>query len=133
MGGKVQDGIMHIADWYSLNMWPWLMGDEEESPRTGFVLSDYGVMEGEFKYLQGRMLYSVWGEAVWPHSETPSQEELRDTILDCAFFGCLFNVVDDPEERIDVKGLYPELTQKLKTKLTFEKSKFWRNAVEGAN
>jgi len=37
----------------------------------------------------------------------------------------------DPEERIDVGILYPELRQQLKVKLQHEKSMFWTNEVNG--
>jgi len=154
--GKIDDGMMHIADWYTtfsamvgvdpadsraasarlpdldgLDMWPWLMGEVEDSPRTELVLSEYSVIENDFKYFQGRLIYSVWGDVVWPTGDTPTQDELRDTILDCSFHGCLFNLAKDPEERIDVAGLYPETTLHLKTKLVYEKSKFWVHEVDG--
>ena len=129
--GKVDNGLMHIADWYatfsymagvdvhdarasfaglpevdSLNMWPWLMGEEEESPRTGFVISDYAIMEGDFKYVQGRLLYATWGEPVWPNSDTPSQEEMRNDVSDCSFFGCLFNVCYARRESMGVASCH---------------------------
>jgi len=156
--GKVESGLMHIADWYatfsymagvdpadqrahfaglpapdSINMWPFLMGDPDatESPRKGFAVSDMTIIEGDFKYYSGRLLYAVWGESVWPNGDTPSQDDMRDDMLDCAFHGCLFDVAKDPEERIDVGILYPELRQQLKVKLAHERTEFWVNEVHG--
>jgi len=79
--GSVLTGMIHVCDWYrtfgvlagvlpadgpvkgasalgvppidGLDMWPLLSGVNGTSPRTGFALSQYAVVDGRYKYING--------------------------------------------------------------------------------
>lgn len=76
---------MHTADWYatlcamlgieasdpeavelglpdidSLNVWPYMMGEVEESPRFEIIISDTTIIYDAYKLMIGKYPYAVW-------------------------------------------------------------------------
>lgn len=83
--GVVLEGYMHTADWYatlcgmlgieasdpdavalglpdidSLNIWPYMMGEVDESPRFEIIISDTTIIYDAYKLMIGKYPYAVW-------------------------------------------------------------------------
>lgn len=151
--GVVLEGYMHIADWYatfcgmlgidasdpeaealglpaidSLNIWPYMMGEVDKSPRFEIVISDTTIIYDAYKLMIGKYPYAVWQSAVWPDKHTLSHDAMKDTVLDCIDIvgdwavrttkrGCLFNLTADPEERTDISDDFPDVVETLRARL----------------
>lgn len=133
--GRSLSGIIHIADWYStlcalagvspeddraalaglpsvdsINMWPYLSGQRQDSPRASAQLSRTAYLEGRFKLLTGDVSFACWGSEVYPNASAGAGPKFGpygspcNNTLHCGAPGCLFDVVSDVEERIDLAG-----------------------------
>jgi len=133
--GDIETGYMHVADWYTtfcmlagvnptdtmpetlglslpevdgLDMWPLLSGQIKTSPRSEILISESTYISASYKLMTGYFKYAIRQDAVWPDSSTPNDDELANEILDCVTDGpCLFNIVNDPEERYNLANSYP--------------------------
>ena len=143
---------MHIADWYStfcsfvnvnpqdgyavkhglpdidsVNLWPLISGEVDESPRTEIIISEHGLISGDYKLLIGNHNYAIWTEPIWPDSDTPPQKDLQSTTLSCVWPHqvCLFNVVEDPSESNNIAKDYPSLVETMKGRLDVATRSFY--------
>eukprot|EP00049_Salpingoeca_infusionum_P001522 m.48939 g.48939 ORF g.48939 m.48939 type:complete len:549 (+) comp11071_c0_seq2:65-1711(+) len=139
--GTRQEGIVHVADWYatfaalagvdptdhtaaasglppidSLNMWPFLSGQEKTSPRTDILISDSTLISGDWKVLTGKVSEANWGGPLYPNMST-YDDPISKYSLECGQSGCLFNVATDPHERNDVAAENPQLISQLIAKM----------------
>jgi len=150
--GDIETGYVHTCDWYStfcslagvdptdeladltglpgidgMNMWPLIEG-KEASPRTEMLISDTTLISGEWKFMQAKFRYAVWQSPVWPMASTPGQEVLENTVLDCVGnhgdSPCLFNIIEDESEYVNVAHLFPDVTSELQARLEELKKDF---------
>eukprot|EP00037_Helgoeca_nana_P034114 m.420597 g.420597 ORF g.420597 m.420597 type:complete len:523 (-) comp32655_c0_seq1:140-1708(-) len=110
----------------SYDMWPLLSGATEASPRTETVLEfrpssnatpsllhDAALVQGDWKYIQGRQSGTGW----WWGPEYPnSSVKLLPTSLGCPD-GCLFNISADVTEHNDLSASYPRIKATLQARL----------------
>ncbi|EGD79285.1 hypothetical protein PTSG_12912 [Salpingoeca rosetta] len=141
--GSNRTGIMHIADWYatfcalagvdptdhraaaanlppidSHNMWPYLAGQARFSPRDTVLVDRDVLVFGDYKLLLGASNpMANWSGPAYPNATTATSPISRYT-LNCSDPGCLFNVVEDPEERHDLAEEKPDILKLMKFTLT---------------
>ena len=146
MVGKTLNGIVHIADWYgtlcslagvappdpnaekyglpkvdSVNMWPYLSGLVDTSPRLGHLITADAYLRGQWKYiLPGtNMIESNWGGEYYPNAST-ANDPIDKYSFKCPKYGCLFNVEVDPEERHEVSASNQDIVRELRAELLKE-------------
>ena len=135
-GRSYTSGIVHVADWYltfanlagadpfsdreraptpldSHDMWPWLSGQVDESPRTE-VVYDHRLMDksGRFNYsARGALRVGDWKiivgtqpQASWYGQFSPIQTDPRLSLRysACGQTPCLYNLAADKTEHHDV-------------------------------
>lgn len=144
MRGNRAYGYMSVADWYStllplagadptdsaagvpgvdgLNMWPYLSGQQNKSPRTEIMIGSVAVkvdlqnklagalISGKYKIVLGTQSYGFWQGPIYPNATT--NHERDDINVDCKT-GCLFDIIDDPGEHKDLAKSMPEKLQEL--------------------
>ena len=133
--GMVLQGIMHNADWYptlatlagasptdppapgvttsnkvpgvdGFDMWPYITGKVEVSPRTEVVLDSTpngGIIVGDLKLILGTQRFSFWQAPIYPNASGPASS----SAFVCGQ-GCLFNVSADPSEYNDLAAERPD-------------------------
>jgi len=150
--GTVNDGIIHIADWYatlcglagvdptdtlasasglppidSLNMWPFLSG-EAASPRTTIPVSRECLIQGDWKLIVGTPAsndYEVRSD-YWQGSRFLSNTSKHRPQHDCKK-GCLFNVAEDRTEQRNVYVENPMRVAQMLAKLEHLKKSYFEN------
>lgn len=140
MRGQKNNGYIHITDWYatfcalagvdptdnsaskaklppvdSTNMWPLISGQNTTSPRVDIPLSEKTLISGPYKILTGTVPQAGWTGPQFPNNTHPqggisAKEECGDN-------GCLYNIIDDPEERINLAAKELEILQTMQQKL----------------
>ena len=139
MRGQKTDGYIHVADWYatfcalagidptderaakaklppidSLNMWPLISGQNSTSPRMDIPATIDTLISGEFKILTGTVNQAGWTGPHYPNTTNPAGG--IKTVEKCGD-GCLFNIMNDPEERVNLAGTMPEKLKEMQDKL----------------
>jgi len=152
--GKIMNEMMHITDWYatfshlagvdpidgnaskyglpqidSLNMWPLISGQNETSPRETILINNAGLVHKEFKYIEAsKAQFSGWTGPNYPNiTSFTSYPLLENMYLDCEN-GCLFNVVEDPTEHVDLaanSAVHKETLMMLHQLLLKERKMIW--------
>ena len=130
MRGQRTDGYIHVADWYgtfcaiagvdptdekaakaglppvdSLNMWPFISG-QTESPRTQIPISYNTLISGDYKILTGTVLQAGWTGPQYPNQTNSDGNGIYAKEV-CGDTGCLYNIKEDPEERINLANHLP--------------------------
>jgi len=130
----------------SLNVWPLITGINSTSPRYEWPLTPMGedlvredcggdaaYMMGGFKLIVGFVLQDGWTGQFHPNNTLPwdSYEHQHNcTIKEQGKIGCLFDVVNDPEERHDIVLEMPEKAAEIYTKMQAAQ-KTWYNPNRG--
>eukprot|EP00403_Amphidinium_massartii_P011184 CAMPEP_0178423458 /NCGR_PEP_ID=MMETSP0689_2-20121128/27699_1 /TAXON_ID=160604 /ORGANISM="Amphidinium massartii, Strain CS-259" /LENGTH=613 /DNA_ID=CAMNT_0020045053 /DNA_START=61 /DNA_END=1902 /DNA_ORIENTATION=+ len=153
--GKRLQGIAHIADWYTTlshlagvpfhdlkaeasgapdvdgyDLWPWLVGQEQESPRHELALSDRVLMAGRWKFMRGKFPGAAWTGINHPNSSYSRKLFERETspTLECdETLGCLFDVDSDPGEHNDLAQKHPEVAKLLQQRLQEVRQTIWHD------
>lgn len=149
--GKKLEGYTHIADWYatfaalagadptdhkakaanlpeidSLNLWPYISGQEAESPRTEIFADPDCLIVGDWKIIGANpknakdatgipIPVACWMGPQYPNG---SIDPSCKTVEHCGKTGgCLYNVKTDPTEHHNVAAANPEKLQELKDRL----------------
>lgn len=156
--GTKLDGYVHICDWYStfaalagvdptdqkakyfnlppidsLNMWPYLSGADDWSPRDEVYISKGTLIKGHFKIVEdkgdGELDQGCWSGPLHPNSTYPTMTQISfrrahggDGPLclrkeSCSKDGCLYNIRDDPGEHHDLSESYQEKFYELRDRL----------------
>ena len=139
--GQKTDGYMHVADWYgtfcaiagvdpfdvkackanlppvdSINMWPFISGEVNSSPRTEIPLSNNALIRGKYKILTGMTIMSDWTGPQYPNKTATNGNGLW-AIHNCGRTGCLYNIEDDPYEEMDLAEQNPIILASMLSKL----------------
>ena len=138
--GKMIEGYVHIADWYatfcalagvdptdtaaaranlppidSLNMWPLISGQNSTSPRVDIPISMTTLISGNYKILTGNVGQAGWTGPVYPNNtKTDGGINAREH---CGNRGCLYNIINDPEEHNNLASQMPRKLRKMRRKL----------------
>ena len=90
--GKKENGLMHIADWYTtfcsmldideedhvaieaglpavdgVDLWPLISGQVSHSPRSEIVISEHTLIFGDYKLMVGNHNYAIWASSSHVH------------------------------------------------------------------
>jgi len=151
--GTTIDEIVHIADWYatfaglaqvdpvdhraaqyglpptdSLDVWPLISGINNTSPRTEIPIDGGTLIQANYKLITESVPFAVWTGPVYPNKTTTIEGQLVH--LNCTA-GCLFDLVNDPNEYNDVSAKYPDVVTNMKNRLAELKKGYWINQEEG--
>jgi hypothetical protein len=118
----------------SLDMWPLLSGANATSPRTELPLSPTAFISGRYKLLLGAAEpYATWTGERYPNATSPAHRP-GDANADCATpGGCLFDVVADPTEHVDVAAAHPDIVAAMKARLGELAKGFYSNNDTGVD
>ena len=148
MRGQKTDGYIHIADWYStfcnlagvdptderaaeaklppidsLNMWPMISGQNATSPRVDIPATFSTLISGDYKILQGDVKQAGWTGPQYPNLTNPAGG--IKTVEHCGDGGCLYNIKDDPEERVNLATKMPDVLKEMQQKLAKYQATFF--------
>jgi len=165
--GTKLEGYTHIADWYatfaalagvdptdhkakaaglpaidSMNLWPYLSGQEEQSPRTEVFADTDTLIVGDWKITGADPQNAKSGKgdnvsfACWMGPQYPNGTKdpgcYRDE--DCAANGgCLYNIKEDPSEYVDHASTNPTKLRELQTRLAELQPTFFNPQRSGGN
>ena len=140
MRGHKTSGYIHIADWYatfcnlagvdptderaaeaklppidSLNMWPMISGQNATSPRVDIPASNNTLISGDYKILQGVVEQAGWTGPQYPNLTNPTGG--IKALEKCGQDGCLYNIKEDPEERVNLASKMPDVLKEMQEKL----------------
>jgi arylsulfatase I/J len=107
----------------SFNLWPYLSGEVNTSPRTEIALGDQaaretevtGLIQGEWKLLIGPVAQNGWTGPIYPNISTNWNS--GNSVEHCTNSGCLFNIFNDPTEHNEVSAQHPEIRLKLRQRI----------------
>ena len=163
MSGKKTDGYVHLADWYgtfcalagidstderaakanlppvdSLNMWPFISGLDSKSPRTDIPANIETLISDDYKIILGDVEQAGWTGPQYPNLTNPAGG--IKAVEHCGDTGCLYNIKNDPEERVNLASKMPDMLKTMRSKLAQyqkgyfnpERGKAWPHSCEVA-
>ena len=108
----------------SLNLWPYLSGNVSASPRTSIHLSDVAFVSGQYKLIRtNQPLRGCWSGPLYPNASQNTLPSFGPWLSpcppsrDCAGDGCLFDVVRDPHERVNLARSHASLLSRMQQQL----------------
>ena len=140
MRGQKTEGYIHIADWYAtlcalagvdptdkqaekanlppidgLNMWPLISGENSTSPQVDISLTLTALISREYKILIGDNNCAGWTGPVYPNSTHLNGG--IEAVEHCGDTGCLYNIMKDPLEHVNLASQMPDVLKDMQTKL----------------
>ena len=137
---KKAEGYIHLADWYgtfcemagvdptdeaaakaklppvdSMNMWPYISGKTDESPRKDVPVNINTLISGDYKIILGNVEQAGWTGPQYPNKTNPAGG-IR-AIERCGDHGCLYDIQKDPEERKNLAATMPTVLSSMRSKL----------------
>lgn len=90
-----------------LHTWPLLSGQNSTSPRVDIPISLTALISGEYKILTGDVKSAGWTGPTYPNNTHPDGG--INAIEHCGNSGCLYNIIQDPEERTNLASKTPDV------------------------
>ena len=140
MRGKKTEGYIHLADWYgtfcglagvdptdqkaavaklppvdSIDMWPLISGQNSTFPRLDIPASYLTLISGDYKILLVTVMQAGWTGPHYPNCTNPAGGIF--TVEKCGDSGCLYNIINDPEERTNLADKMPDILKDMQNKL----------------
>jgi hypothetical protein len=84
------------------------------------------LIQGRYKIIVGKARYGGWDGPIYPNSSSALERPDLHLPLDCGE-GCLFDVVNDPGEHIDLSSEHPEIFVRMKQRLAELRENFYEN------
>eukprot|EP01084_Bolivina_argentea_P144951 254210_1 len=136
--GLTENGMMHISDWYTTfcrmfgvdpfdkkaadnglplvdgyNMWPLITGQNSTSPRILLPIDNTTLISDNYKLIISQELipWACWEGNVFPNSSSPNNPPSACKV-NCSM-GCLFDVVNDYTEHIDLATNNMEIVKQM--------------------
>jgi arylsulfatase B len=155
--GTTNEGIVHIADWYgtfcalagvdptdevaaaaglppveSVNVWPLVSGANGTSPRSEIPVGPQVLIQGRFKLMLGKQIEATWAGPQYPNASSGASPVDPGPTLDCGF-GCLFDVVADPAEHVNVAADHADIVTAMTARLISLRKGFFSNSDDFTN
>ena len=163
MRGQKTEGYIHVADWYatfcgiagvnpkderaakaklppidSLDMWPLISGQNTTSPRVDIPVTNETLISGPYKIITGIADQAGWTGPHYPNTTNP-HGGIKE-VEHCGDEGCLYNIIDDPEEHTNLAATMPKMLKEMRAKLSKyqegsfnpHRGKAWPGACEAA-
>ena len=141
-GVSAQDNVPGLPPVDSLDMWPLLSGENTTSPRVEFAtdiecdprprngtIIKAGLISGRYKLVVGRQLGTGW----WWGPEYPNSTTKLPSKAPGCYPACLFDILADPGEHIDLIDTRPELYATLWKKLLIWNASVFQSDAGGTN
>eukprot|EP00948_MAST-09A_sp_MAST-9A-sp1_P000778 g778.t1 len=125
-----------LPDVDSKDQWPILMGtsSEDTTGRETILVHPNLLIHNEWKYAAPStvMIESAWGGPFYPNKTTADTGDAIDQhrFVCSATTGCLFNIVDDVEERNDVAEQFPDIVTQMQKLMEQERKTIWSQSHE---
>ena len=144
--GTKKSGIVHIADWYgtlcklagvevfddraaaaglppvdSLDVWPYLSGAAESSPRSIVPVEKTCLISGDWKLITAATQPGFWQGPRFPNGSSVELE------ASACSGGCLFNVESDPTEQLNLYEQRPDMVEQMSLQLKEQQAAFFEN------
>ena len=107
----------------SLNIWPMISGQNATSPRVDIPASYSTLISGDYKILQGIVAQAGWTGPQYPNLTNPAGG-IR-AVERCGDGGCLYNIKEDPEERVNLATKMPDILKEMQQKLAKYQATFF--------
>eukprot|EP01084_Bolivina_argentea_P160625 279688_1 len=125
--GMTENGMIHISDWYvtfcrmfgvdpfdqkaakhglppveGYNVWPLIIGENETSPRILLPIDNTTLINDNYKLIISEQLidWACWEGGIYPNASSPKNNPAKCR-KNCTN-GCLFDIVNDWTEHIDI-------------------------------
>jgi arylsulfatase A-like enzyme len=150
--GTVNNGMLHIADFYgtycglagvdptdalaaaaglppvdSLDVWPLISGANLTSPRNELPVSPQTLIQGTWKLITEQQIEATWSGPNYPNSSSVNNPVDPGPKLLCPN-GCLFDVVSDMTEHVDVAAQHPDVVASMTARLKELSQSFFDNS-----
>lgn len=103
-------------------MWPYISGQVAESPRTDIFGDVTMYISGDYKIMQGDNPDACWAGPQYPNG---TDDPACKTTEHCGDSGCLYNIIEDPQERHNVASEQPEKLKEMQQKLAAAQKTFF--------
>eukprot|EP01084_Bolivina_argentea_P003680 6923_1 len=150
--GEIENGMIHISDWYSTfssmvnvnpfdnnalehnlppvdgyDVWPLIIGETEISPRSIIPIDNTTLIMNNYKYIYApapkKIVDASWEGIQYPN-DTTSDHLVQSAKMDCSK-GCLFDVVADMTEHVDIGKDNPDIVQSMHNTLNELKKSYY--------
>ena len=151
--GTTSNGYVMLADWYTtfshlagidatdakaeraglpppdgLDMWPMLSGRNRTSPRTELPISSHTLTVGDWKIMTSTQRYNTWTPLTgWPPDFECRDRNSSKPLRCSADKPCLFNVREDPNERVDLSRRNSTVLRRMMASLRSMQATVWHN------
>jgi len=150
--GTTNNGMLHIADFYgtycklagvdptdslaaaaglppvdSLDVWPLISGANLTSPRVELPVSPQTIIQGNWKLITEQQIEATWSGPNYPNSSSVNNPVDPGPKLLCPD-GCLFDVVGDMTEHVDVAAQHPDVVASMTARLKELSQSFFDNS-----
>jgi arylsulfatase B len=149
--GTVDPSLVHIADFYatfcafagvdptdhkaaaaglppidSLDLWPLITGTNATSPRTEVPIAPGALISWPYKLVRGLTWWSGYSGEIYPNASSTAPNASPDIWVDCGN-GCLYDLVADETESVDLAASQPQLVVQLSARLDVLEAGFFSN------
>ena len=98
-----------------MNMWPLISGQNSTSPRVDIPANDNTLISGDYKIIVGLADQAGWTGPHYPNMTNPHGG--IGAVEYCGDTGCLYNIKQDPEERVNLASQMPDKLKEMRAKL----------------
>jgi arylsulfatase A-like enzyme len=102
-----------------IDQWPYLTGQVAKSARTELPLASRSanhedvngtdpqggsaaLIVGDYKLVRFAQQYAIWMGPNYPNASTGGPGRPYEPVFDCGSAGCMFNIIEDPGEHLDI-------------------------------
>ena len=120
----------------SVNLWPLLSGANGTSPRSevpiDVVGASTGIVTARWKFLAGGQIGAGWEGPTFPNASSAARDPYA-LHLACPATGCLFDLLADPHETVDVAAAHPGVAAQLRARIEAIAPSFYSNNETGTD
>jgi arylsulfatase I/J len=111
----------------SLDAWPLISGANLTSPRVELPISPQSLIQGQWKLITEQQIEATWSGPNYPNSSSVNNPVDPGPKLLCPT-GCLFDVVADITEHVDVAAQHPDVVASMTARLKVLSQSFFDNS-----